>query len=137
LKKCGITIIFLNRPDSKDTPEDNLLSGVQGLIAEYEKAKILERTRRGKIHKAKNGIIVSGTPPYGYRCVDGSYLIDPNEAEVVKLVFKSFTEDGMKMRSIAKELIRRNIRSRKGGFWRPNVIYSSFADKNSKRNGFW
>jgi site-specific DNA recombinase len=86
LKKYGVTVVFLNRPDAKDTPEDNLLSGVQSLIAEYEKAKILERTRRGKIHKAKSGIIMGSVPPYGYKCSDGKYLIDPVEAEVVKLI---------------------------------------------------
>jgi site-specific DNA recombinase len=58
LKKYGITVIFFNKPNSGDTPEDNLLNNIQAAIAEYEKAKILERTRRGKIHKARSGIIM-------------------------------------------------------------------------------
>ena len=68
LKKKGIEVFFLNRPIS-DTPEDQLLLGVQGLIAEYEKAKILERTRKGRIHKAKEKGIVGSVPPYGYNYV--------------------------------------------------------------------
>ena len=48
-KACGVEVIFLNRAIGK-TPEDDLLLQLQGMIAEYELAKILERCRRGKPH---------------------------------------------------------------------------------------
>ena len=92
LKKKGIEVFFLNRPIS-DILEDQLLLGVQGLIAEYEKAKILERTRRGRIHKAKEKGIVGSVPPYGYNYVkksrerEGYYEINKDEARVVRLIF--------------------------------------------------
>jgi site-specific DNA recombinase len=123
LKKCGISIIFLNRPDSKDTPEDNLLNGIQGVIAEYEKAKILERTRRGRIHKAKSGHVIGNIPPYGYRYIDGKYEIDSAEAEIVKLIFGLFIDKRMKIRSIERELKRCNIPSRSGKLWRASTIH--------------
>lgn len=50
----GVDVIFLNRPLGQ-TPEDQLLLQVQGVIAEYERAKFLERSRRGKRHAAKAG----------------------------------------------------------------------------------
>src|SRR2546425_4142739 len=62
LKKAGSQIIFLNRPLA-DTPEDRMLQGMQGLFAEYEKAKIAERFRRGKLHKARSGRIVGHMAP--------------------------------------------------------------------------
>jgi site-specific DNA recombinase len=47
LEKCGCEVIFLQRPISDD-PEEKLLIQMQGIIAEYERAKIMERTRREK-----------------------------------------------------------------------------------------
>ncbi len=131
LKKSGVNIVFLNRPDSKDTPEDNLLNGVQGLIAEYEKAKILERTRRGKQHKARAGVIVTSIAPYGYRYIqkdksqnkDGYYEINPEEATVVSMIFDLFVNKQMSIRAIARELTRRGIATRKGKHWRTSTLH--------------
>ena len=50
----GVETIFLKAPHS-DTPEDQLMLQFQGMIAEYERAQILERSRRGKRHRAKAG----------------------------------------------------------------------------------
>src|SRR5437868_9831108 len=70
LQACGVELVFVNRPLGA-TPEDQLLLQVQGVIAEYERAKILERTRRGRLHAARCGrISVLGGAPYGYRYVD-------------------------------------------------------------------
>jgi site-specific DNA recombinase len=52
LKKAGIQVVFLNHALG-DSPEDELLLQVQGVVAEYERAKILERGRRGKRHAAR------------------------------------------------------------------------------------
>jgi len=65
LARCGVEVIFLNNPIGKD-PEENLLLQVQGMIAEYERAKIMERSRRGKQHAARRGSInVLSGAPYG------------------------------------------------------------------------
>jgi len=54
LTQKGVEVIFLNRPLGQ-TPEDQLLLQVQGVIAEYERAKFFERSRRGKRHAAQEG----------------------------------------------------------------------------------
>jgi site-specific DNA recombinase len=54
LLRAGVEVVFLNR-EVGQTPEDQLLLQVQGMIAEYERAKILERSRRGKRHAAQIG----------------------------------------------------------------------------------
>ena len=131
-KKYGVNIVFLNRPDTKDTPEDNLLIGMQGLIAEYEKAKILERTRRGKIHKAKRNLLVGSIPPYGFRYIKGNeatnnighYEVKDKEAEVVKLIFDLFANKYLSLRAIAKDLTRRKIPPRKGKYWRTSTLHT-------------
>src|SRR5215472_15139662 len=67
--RCGVELIFLKSPVGA-TPEDQLLVQFQGMIAEYERAQIAERSRRGKRHKAQQGVInVLSGAPYGYRYV--------------------------------------------------------------------
>src|SRR5437588_3020312 len=56
LQRCGVELSFINR-DLGKTPEDHLLLQVQGMVAEYERAKILERCRRGKLHAARHGSV--------------------------------------------------------------------------------
>ncbi len=94
LQRIGVEVIFLNRAIGQ-TPEDHLLLQVQGMIAEYEHAKILERSRRGKRHAAQAGkIAVLGGAPYGYRYItkaegggEASYEIIPEQARVVRHIF--------------------------------------------------
>jgi site-specific DNA recombinase len=65
----GAAVVFLNAPVA-ETPEQKLLVQFQGMIAEYERAQIAERCRRGKRHRAKAGLInVLSRAPYGYRYV--------------------------------------------------------------------
>lgn len=52
--RAGVELVFLNRALSQ-SPEDELLLQMQGMIAEYERAQMLERSRRGKRHKAQHG----------------------------------------------------------------------------------
>ena len=69
LATAGVEVVFLNRELGR-SPEDDLLLQVQGMVAEYERAKILERSRRGKRHGAQTGAVsVLSGAPYGYRYV--------------------------------------------------------------------
>ena len=93
----GAETIFLKAPHS-GTPEDQLMLQFQGMIAEYERAQILERSRRGKRHRAKAGeVSVLGGAPYGYRYIrktseaPARYEIDAAEAEVVRLIYDKYT----------------------------------------------
>ena len=75
-----------------DTDEGRLQKQIKGAIAEYEKAKIIERSKRGKRGKAKNGFVnVAARPPYGYKAISEphkSWLeVDVEEAAIVRLVF--------------------------------------------------
>ena len=64
-RRCGVEVVFLNHPPGH-SPEEHLLLQVQGMVAEYERAKIMERCRRGKLHAAKRGSIsVMSQAPYG------------------------------------------------------------------------
>src|SRR5437762_3573283 len=93
-RRAGVEVIFLNRALGQ-SPEDDLLLQVQGMIAEYERAKIIERHRRGKRHAARAGAVkVLSGAPYGYRYISkyegggqARYEIVPDEARLVRQVF--------------------------------------------------
>lgn len=131
LKKANVQITFLDRPDSKDTPEDNLMTSMQGIIAEYEKEKIKERTRRGRMHKARSGLLVTSQAPYGYKYIRedkynnivGHYEISPSEAKIVKHIFDLFIDKKLSIRAVARELTRRNIPPQRGRQWRTSSLH--------------
>src|SRR2546430_2299633 len=67
LARHGVETLFVKAPQG-DSAEDQLLAQFQGMIAEYERAQILERSRRGKRHRAHSGeVSVMSGAPYGYR----------------------------------------------------------------------
>jgi len=118
LERWGCEVIFLERP-LKDSPEDRLLLEIQGAFAEYERAKFMERARRGKLQKARAGQIMNVRAPYGYRYIrkrDGappSLVVDDQEAEVVRQIFTWYLE-GKGVSWIARELSRRRIPTKFG-----------------------
>jgi site-specific DNA recombinase len=116
----GTEVIFLNGP-SGQTAEDQLLVQVQGMIAEYERAKILERNRRGKLHKARTGVInpLSGAP-YGYLYVrktdtePARYQIALHEAKVVRKMFHWYVQEQISIGEIVRRLTKEGVVTRTG-----------------------
>lgn len=78
-----------------DTPEGNMSYQMKGVFAEYERAKIRERTMRGKRAKLKAGKVINDSHIYGYDFdrENSCYVINPAEAEVVKTVYKWYVDD--------------------------------------------
>src|SRR3989337_1857756 len=96
---CNTEVLFINSPKA-DTPEEALLLQFQGMISEYERAMIKERSRRGKRFKAKSGVVsVLCGAPYGYNYMKKTedtaayYEINEAEALVVQEVYKLYAED--------------------------------------------
>lgn len=129
-RKLGVEIQFANRAITQ-TPEDQLLFQIQGVISEYEREKIVERHRRGKLHKAKAGkVCVLSGAPYGYVYIragdreDARYEIHPDEAEVVRQVFRWFTYEKLSIGEIARRLTQRKVPTRRNfGHWERSVIW--------------
>lgn len=101
----------------ENTDEGRLQKQIRASIAEYEKAKILERSKRGKKGKAQSGFVLVGSrPPYGYKVVTEPHKawleIDEEEAEVVRMVFKLYIKDGFTIGGIASHLTDLQIPTR-------------------------
>ncbi len=111
LARFGVKVHFTDAPDlATDDPQAVLLTQVQGVIAEYEKAKIAERYRRGKLFRARAGEITSWKAPYGYRRIARSTASGPAhlqiyepEAAVVRRIFTERTA-GTTIREICRQL---------------------------------
>src|SRR5215831_8932681 len=69
LEQLGVRVLFSDAPALDDDPQARLLTQVQGVIAEYERCKIAERNRRGRLFRARAGEMVTWKAPYGYRRV--------------------------------------------------------------------
>lgn len=118
--RAGVEVRFVKGP-SGDSPEDALLVQFQGMIAEYERAQIAERTRRGKAHRARAGVanVLSGAP-YGYRYVrrsehaEARYEIVEHEAAVVAEMFRRYVEDGVSIAALLRWLSDNGTSTRTG-----------------------
>ncbi len=130
-EKSGVEVIFLNF-QSDNNPESHLLLQMQGMIAEYERSKIMERHRRGKIHTAKRGSINAlSIAAYGYRYIDkhtnggeASFDIIEEEAEIVRKIFNWVGKERLTLGEISRRLQRDQIITKTGKtYWDRGTIY--------------
>src|SRR3982751_495711 len=126
----GVETRFVKAPQG-DSAEDQLLVQFQGMIAEYERAQILERSRRGKRHRAQLGeVSVMSNAPYGYRYIrktdeaPAAYIIDEAEARVVRHVYEMYTVEGLSIGEITRQLNLEAIPTRKASRWERSVVWA-------------
>ncbi len=113
--RAGSEVRFVKGPRA-ETPEDELLIQFQGMIAEYERAQIAERTRRGKTHRARAGVVnVLSGAPYGYRYLrrsddaEARYEIVEDQARVVRELFRRYVEDNVSIAELVRWLATEGI----------------------------
>lgn len=134
LRRAGCETVFVQRPISED-PNDQLLLQIQGAIAEYERAVLGERFRRGKWQQARNGHYTFGRGPYGYRYIPkqegarGHLVVDETEAELVRLVYRWLLDECLSIRQILQRLNAGPWFPRSGQHpWSPSVVHHILAD---------
>jgi site-specific DNA recombinase len=131
LQRCGLELKFLNRELGR-SPEDDLLLQVQGMVAEYERAKILERSRRGKLHAARRGNVnVLSGAPYGYRYVSkqegagqARYEIVLEPARIVRQIFDWVGRERCSLGEVCRRLKKQGVPSPTGkGYWDRTTVW--------------
>jgi site-specific DNA recombinase len=131
LQANGVEVVFVNRPVGS-TPEDQLLLNVQGVVAEYERAKLLERTRRGRLHAAKCGRVnVLTQAPFGYRYRDkqsmggtAAFEVNETEADIVRRLFAWIGRDGCSLSEATRRLQKLGVRTRHGrDVWNRSTLH--------------
>ena len=130
LARCGTRVEFVKGPRG-DSAEDQLLVQFQGMFAEYEKAQLMERYRRGKAWRAKTGSVnVLGGAPFGYRYVRKTpesgafYEVIPHEAVLVAEMFRRYADDGAAIADLRRWLTDQGVPTRTGKErWDRSVIW--------------
>ena len=87
------------------SPEGELTTGILDEIARYERLKIAERSRRGKLRKAREGkMIATKRPHFGFRYSasrDG-YEVEEETMDVVGRIFRMIGTEGVAIRGVKK-----------------------------------
>jgi site-specific DNA recombinase len=130
-------LVLLQNPFG-DSPQGKLLTQMQGMIAEYERAQIAERTRRGRLEKARQGEFI----PWAYSCYGYRYLpkrhgyapqvqIDLEEAEVVRAIYRALVEEQLSCRQITKRLnaSQTPTPTGKNAVWQPATVRNILTNR--------
>jgi site-specific DNA recombinase len=146
VRRAGVEGRFLNRALGQSPEADGLLP-VQGMIAAYERATIIERHRRGKRHAARAGAghVLSGAP-YGYRYVatyagggQARYALGPEEARGGRQGFAWVARDRRTIGEVCRRLTRAGEVTRRGKtVWDRRVVWGMLknpADKGAAAFG--
>jgi site-specific DNA recombinase len=143
LARFGVTVRFTDTPPIDDNPQARLLVQVQGLFAEYEKAKMAERYRRGKIYRMRAGEAIFWKVPYGYRRAPRSEAGPPHlevyepEAEVVRRMFNEYLE-GTSLRQVARHLYEDgSLTATSKALWRPSTIAGLLHNRAYAGTAVW
>jgi site-specific DNA recombinase len=136
-EKLHVQWVFLQNPFG-DSPQGKLLTQMQGMRAEYERAQIHERTRRGRVEKARRGEFI----PWAFHCYGYRYLpkrhgyapqvtINPQEAEVVRQLYRGLVEEQLSGRQLTKRLTETPTPtpSRKNQVWHPGTVHNMLTNR--------
>lgn len=135
LQEVGVEVLFVTMPRITN-PTEELMFGVRGLFAKFEKQKIAERFRIGKVSRVTQGHVLASEGPYGYTYVQnngkkgsdgylaGHYEIHEAEAAVVRKIFHWIANDGLTLRNLIKKLDDLGIKPRKStrGVWSTSTL---------------
>jgi site-specific DNA recombinase len=113
--------ITIGGKDYEQNPENKLTLQMLGVFSEYERAKIIERTTRGRLHRLRMGEMSSnGHRIYGYHYVKKSptapaaLVINEEQAAIVSQIFEMFASGNFGLVTISRFLEERRIPTRTG-----------------------
>jgi site-specific DNA recombinase len=144
LEQAAVTLLIVSHP-LEQGPEGWLFFQMRGALAEYERAKILERTARGRLGRAKAGHTWGGQVPLGYRAIrephKARWEVDDEEAAVVRQIY-ALCLSGKSAREIARLLTDKRIptrldrrqedggrKARAVGIWEPKSVYNILTNE--------
>jgi site-specific DNA recombinase len=122
-RRAGVRLEFATYERRHDA-EGLMFDQIKGVLAQYERVKIRERTRRGRLEAARQGKRPGGPVPFGYvrdRAEPGGLRIAPAEAAIVRQVF-AWVLAGKSIRSIVRQLYAQGVRGRRGAIWHTSAV---------------
>jgi site-specific DNA recombinase len=144
LTRCGCEVVFVHQSLGA-SPEEQMLLQMQGVFAEYERALIHERTRRGQLFAARQGRVNWGNPPYGYTYVHKTpttpqhLVVNEAEAEVVRQIYRWCVEEQLSSYAIHRRLTLQGVPRRKAkhGRWAQSSVIEILRDSIYKGEAYY
>jgi len=133
IQKAGARLVAVDQP-LDDSPEAVLLESFLEGLAEYYSRNLAREVMKGLRENALKGLHTGGRPPLGYRVENGRLVINPHEAEAVRLIFEGVL-DGKSYAAIQRELNAKGYRTRDGRLFGKNSIHEIL--RNEKYAGVY
>ena len=125
LASYGVGLLGVKDGIDTSTVTGKMIANIMGAVAEVELENIHEQTLAGRQQKARSGLWNGAQAPYGYVLENKALTICPEEAEIVKEIFRLYTEEGQSIRYITKKLNDDDIKREQRG----NTQFSLFTDR--------
>ena len=122
LASFGAGLLGVKDGIDTSTATGKMIANIMGAVAEMELENIHEQTLAGRQQKARSGLWNGAQAPFGYSIVDKKLVICPEEAEIVKEIFRLYTEEGQTIQYITKKLNDENVQREQRG----NTQFSTF-----------
>jgi site-specific DNA recombinase len=123
-----------------DSPEGELTDGILDQLAKFERAKTAERTRRGKLQKARQGKIVAGPRPnfgFRYNAARDNYVVDEEQMQIIRRIFREVGAEGKTMYAVKAALDREGVAPPLGGrYWSLKYIRDRINDDVYKPHSY-
>ena len=143
LERRNIKLLSVSEQFDEDNGLSTVFRALMLFVAEQERKNIAMRTMSGRIVKAQQGGFAGGGIPYGYKNVDKRLVIEPHEAEMVRLMYK-LDADGYSLKEIADKLNEMGYRTRKGKYFISPTVQSVLSNRQTYegyyrygKNGKW
>lgn len=126
-QKYGVEFVSCTEKFDTSTPMGRAMLNICIVFAQLERETIQMRVTDAYISRSRRGFYMGGRVPYGYRLtpymIDGKktarYIVDPDEAEVVKLIFSMYAQPEVSYGDIVRYLSNNKIENStsKDGSW--------------------
>jgi site-specific DNA recombinase len=116
------------------SPEGQVMEGIIEVFAEYFSRDLARKVLRGMKETAYQGKHCGGLPPLGYDVVDGKYVVNPWEAETVRIIYE-MTAEGKGYGEIIKRLNAEGRRTKRGALFGKNSLHEIL--RNPKYAGLY
>lgn len=135
LRELGVGVLFIN--DNIDTRDGDgeLRLSIMATLAQEESRKTSSRVKWGQKRRMESGVVFGNNSTYGFETKGGRLTVKPEEAEVVRLIYHKFLDEGKGTHVIARELYEQGIAPPKTatGVWSGTMIHRIL--KNEKHAG--
>lgn len=128
LSSIGVAVYFEKENINTLSMESELLLSILSSYAEDESRSISENNKWSIRKRFENGEYKISTPPYGYDVVDGKQVINEEEGNVVKEIYKMYLS-GNGLYTIEKHLVKNNIKTKRGGKWSSTTIKAILSNE--------